>query len=125
MPVEVNLSFADNFSAINFFLPFCFAAFVNRHLIKDRSVYSNSIPITPEQELDPSFRGRSCELPSAAEDPLRIKRTSRKSTFISFINLFFHLKSFLSESFYVNRAHVGYSDISCNNGVAHIMNDMF
>lgn len=61
--------------------PLCFSAFVNRHLIKDRSVYSNSIPITPEQELDPSFRGRSCELPSAAEDPLRIKRTSRKSTF--------------------------------------------
>ncbi len=53
-------------------------------------MYSNSIPITPEQELDPSFRGRSCELPSAAEDPLRIKRTSRKSTCISFLN-FFHL----------------------------------
>lgn len=78
-------------------------AFVNQHMIKNRAVYTNSIPLTQDEELDPAFPGRSVAVPSSANNSLNIRRTP--------------------QSMYVNNAHVGYSDINCGNGVVHVMND--
>ncbi|KAI2810512.1 hypothetical protein BLOT_001674 [Blomia tropicalis] len=79
--------------------------FVNQHMIKNRMVYANSLPLSPEQELDPNFGGRTIAMRSNSNDPLRIRRTA--------------------QSLFVNDAHVGFQDISCKNGVMHVMNDYF
>lgn len=52
--------------------------FINEHMVKDRAVYKNSIPIEPEEETDPNFDRREAEVQSCANTPLRIARSPRK-----------------------------------------------
>lgn len=52
--------------------------FVNEHMVKNRAVYKNSIPIDPEEEIDPNFNRRETEVQSCANTPLRIARSPRK-----------------------------------------------
>ena len=51
-------------------------------MIKNRMVYANSLPLSPEQELDPNFGGRTIAMRSNSNDPLRIRRTARTLTSI-------------------------------------------
>ncbi|OTF77337.1 transforming growth factor-beta-induced protein ig-h3-like protein, partial [Euroglyphus maynei] len=78
--------------------------FVDSHMVANRAIYRSSIPLTPQEMVDPNFQGRQTDVPSCMDhEPLRIRRSA--------------------QSFFVNDGHVQYADITTNNGVVHILND--
>ena len=52
---------------------------MNRHMIQNMPVYTNSIPLSENERLDQNFQGRSIATNSMAPDsPIRIRRSPRK-----------------------------------------------
>lgn len=103
---------------------------VDSFLVPKQVVYRASIPLTSQEQSDPTFQGRQAELMNCNNQSVRFRRTARKLILklnLYIINYILSLDSFrqtnLIESVYVNDAHVQYSDITTMNGVLHILGE--
>ncbi|KPM11559.1 transforming growth factor-beta-induced protein ig-h3-like protein, partial [Sarcoptes scabiei] len=76
---------------------------VDSFLVPKQVVYRASIPLTSQEQSDPTFQGRQAELMNCNNQSVRFRRTA--------------------QSVYVNDAHVQYSDITTMNGVLHILGE--